>query len=116
YYSGYKKCYAFKFQAVMTPDSILSYLTSSWFGCKGDWDVYIDSQLEYHLRSINKVIELDKQYYLYGNLAYVLSYRIVCSYKVATGLLLDPVLKTINALMSGMHISIEHSFGKTINL
>ncbi|PWW74667.1 hypothetical protein C7212DRAFT_209210, partial [Tuber magnatum] len=53
YYSGYKKYHTFKFQAVMIPDGIISYLAGTWFGQEGDWSMYIDSKLESHLRDIN---------------------------------------------------------------
>ncbi|PWW71741.1 hypothetical protein C7212DRAFT_148763, partial [Tuber magnatum] len=54
--------------------------------------------------------------YLYGDPAYALSYGIVSGYKATVELPLNPVLKAMNAYMSSMQVSVEHGFGKSINL
>ncbi|RPA89020.1 hypothetical protein L873DRAFT_1723704, partial [Choiromyces venosus 120613-1] len=53
FYSGYKKCHAYKFQPVMILDRLLSYLAGPWLGCKGDWGMYLDFRLEQYLQSVN---------------------------------------------------------------
>ncbi|RPB00727.1 hypothetical protein L873DRAFT_1896676 [Choiromyces venosus 120613-1] len=116
YYSGYKKSHGFKFQAVITPDGIISCFAGSWFGKVGDWQMYIDSELENRLKEINQGMGVDERCYLYGNPAYALSYGIVSGYKATVGLPLNSVLKEMNAHMSSMHVSVEHGFGKTMNL
>jgi len=68
---GYKKSHGFKFQAVMTPDGIISSLAGPWFGKVGDWRMYTDSGLEDHLRQINQEAEVDERCYLYGDPAYI---------------------------------------------
>ncbi|RPB01685.1 hypothetical protein L873DRAFT_1675815, partial [Choiromyces venosus 120613-1] len=116
YYSGYKKCHGFKFQAVMTPDGILSCLAGPWLARQGDWSMFVDSGLAYHLRAINVAADPDQRCYLYGDPAYAMSYGIVCGYKATTRGSLDPVLKAMNAHMSSMRVSVEHGFGKAMTL
>ncbi|RPA95931.1 hypothetical protein L873DRAFT_1811989 [Choiromyces venosus 120613-1] len=82
----------------ITPDGIVSSLADPWFGREGDWGMYIDSGLERHLRRINDGIEPND------------------GYKATIGLPLDPILKAINMHMSSMRISVEHGFGKMMNL
>ncbi|RPA99226.1 hypothetical protein L873DRAFT_1684627, partial [Choiromyces venosus 120613-1] len=65
---------------------------------------------------INQEMGADKRYYLYGDPVYALSYGIVSGYKTTIGLPLNPVLKEMNAHISSIHVSIEHGFGKTLNL
>jgi hypothetical protein len=36
-YSGYKKSYSIKYQAVVTPDGLISLLTGPWIGPVNDW-------------------------------------------------------------------------------
>ncbi|RPA99888.1 hypothetical protein L873DRAFT_1903797 [Choiromyces venosus 120613-1] len=56
----YKKCHGFKFQAVMTPDGILSCLAGPWLARQGDWSMFVDSGLAYHLRAINVAADPDQ--------------------------------------------------------
>ncbi|RPB05834.1 hypothetical protein L873DRAFT_1825095 [Choiromyces venosus 120613-1] len=100
YYSGYKKSHGFKFQAVITPDGIISCFAG----------------LENHLKEINQGMGSDERCYLYGDPVYALSYGIVSGYKATVGLPLNPVLKEMNAHMSSMRVSVEYGFGKTMNL
>ncbi|PWW79620.1 hypothetical protein C7212DRAFT_275924 [Tuber magnatum] len=116
YYSGYKKLHAYKFQAVMTPDSIISSLSGPWFGKDGDWGVYLNSGLEFYLRRINDGLIPEERCYLYRDLVYTLSYGIIGGYKATIGRPLDPVLKAVNIHMSSMQVSVEHGFGKTMSL
>jgi hypothetical protein len=53
---------------------------------------------------------------LYGDPAYTLSFGIISAYKAAPRQPLSLVLKEINAHISGMRVSVEHGFGKTMNL
>jgi hypothetical protein len=116
YYSGYKKCHAYKFQAIMTPDGILSSLAGPWPGREGDWGMFVSSGLEPKLRQINQGLTVGDRSYLYGDPAYALSYGVISSYKALPGQPLSPVLKAMNAHMSDMRVCIEHGFGKTMNL
>ena len=54
YYSGYKKCHAIKFQAVTTPDGLMSHLAGPWEGRVGDYGMYLDSGLQDRLRAVNQ--------------------------------------------------------------
>ncbi|RPA90377.1 hypothetical protein L873DRAFT_441811 [Choiromyces venosus 120613-1] len=116
YHSGYKKYHSYKFQVVMTPDGLLSSLTGPWPGQKGDWGMYLELGLERHLQEVNEGGDAENSLYLYGDPAYALSYGIISGYKAIVRYPLSPVLKAVNAHMSGMHVSVEHGFAKTINL
>lgn len=116
YYSGYKKCHAIKFQAVTTPDGLISHLAGPCPGSKGDWGMYMSSGLQQRLRTINAAQNAEERFYLYGDPAYSVTYGIISAYKALSGQRLNPVLREVNALMSSLRISVEHSFGKTMNL
>jgi len=116
YYSGYKKCHSYKFQAVMTPDGILSSLTGPWPGREGDRGMYLESGLEQHLRVVNEGWRAEDRLYLYGDPAYALSYGVISGYKASVGCPLSPVLKAVNAHMSSIRVSVKHGFAKTMNL
>ncbi|KAI5799862.1 hypothetical protein EDC01DRAFT_591488, partial [Geopyxis carbonaria] len=54
--------------------------------------------------------------YIYGDAAYSLSFGVSQAYKAGPNQPLHPVLKEINAVMSGMRTSVENGFGKTMML
>jgi hypothetical protein len=116
YYSGYKKCHAIKFQAVTTPDGLMSHLAGPWPGHRGDWGMYLASGLQNKLRRLNARENPEDHCYLYGDPAYALSYGVISAYKARPGRPLDPILHEVNTAMSAMRISVEHSFGKTMML
>ena len=78
--------------------------------------MYLQSGLELELRHVNRSFSPHERCYLYGDPAYTLSYGIISAYKAGPGRPLSPVLKEINAHMSGLRVSVEHGFGKTMNL
>jgi len=39
YYSGYQKCHAVKYQAVLTPDGLISHLGGPYTGRESDWTI-----------------------------------------------------------------------------
>ena len=40
YYSGYKKCHAVKYQAIRTPDGLISHIVGPYTGRESDWMAY----------------------------------------------------------------------------
>lgn len=89
FYSGYKKCHAIKFQAVTTPDGLMSHLAGPWEGRVGDYRMYLDSGLQDRLRAVNRnevgVDDEERRLYLYGDAAYGLSYGCMSAYKAQPG-------------------------------
>jgi hypothetical protein len=67
YYSGFKKYHAIKFQAVTTPDGLISYLAGPWHIFKGDWGMYMSSGQQQQLRTINAAQNTEERFYLYGD-------------------------------------------------
>jgi hypothetical protein len=53
YYSVYKKTHAIKYQAVMTPDGLMSHFPGPWEGRVGDYRMFMESNLQARLRAIN---------------------------------------------------------------
>jgi hypothetical protein len=120
YYSGYKKCHAIKYQAVTTPDGLMSHMAGPWEGHCGDFRMYTESRLRDKLEEVNRNaagedIPADRLY-IYGDPAYGLTYGILSGYKVQPGRPLTEQQQQMNARMSGVRISVEHGFGKTMML
>jgi hypothetical protein len=121
YYSGYKKTHAMKFQAVTTPDGLMSHLAGPWEGRVGDYRMFIESNLQGRLRELNALPNgadrrPEERLYIYGDPAYGLSYGIMSAFKAQPGAPLDPIQQAINTAMSSVRISVEHGFAKTMML
>jgi len=118
YYSGYKKCHAIKFQAVTTPDRLISHLSGPWLGNVGDFQMYLESELQEKLRVVNLdengVDDKEQRLYIYGDPAYSLSYSCMSAYKALPSRPLNPILSEINAQMSALCVSVEHGFGRVM--
>ena len=52
YYSGYKKCHAVKYQALSTPDGLITHLAEPYTGRESDWTAYQSSGLVEKLREL----------------------------------------------------------------
>jgi hypothetical protein len=116
FYSGYKKAHTIKFQGIITPDGILSHLAGPFEGKLGDWAAWVDSGVEKILRELHEGLSEDERLYLYGDPAYTVSFAIMGPYKARVGHPLTESKKAINAHMSSLRISVEHGFGKIMNL
>lgn len=116
YYSGYKKCHAIKFQAIVTPDGLISHLSGPCPGSRGDWGMYLESGLERKLRHLHVGYANNQRQYLYGDPAYNLTYDIFSAYQARPRVPLLAELKQINTIMSELRISVKHGFGKVMML
>ena len=65
FYSGYKKQHAFKYQAIMTPNGLISYLGGPFEGRMGDWAAWKATGLEDIIRQLNDGVPPEEQAYLY---------------------------------------------------
>lgn len=70
FYSGHKRKHGFKFQGVVTPDSLISSSMGPFIGKTNDWKMVKDLGLTHHLRELNTDVPLDQHLYLYGDPAY----------------------------------------------
>lgn len=116
YYSGYKKCHGVKYQAVLTPDGLVSHLTGPYTGKESDWIAYKNSGIVTWLRELHEPQPDANQLYIYGDPAYSLSYGVLSSYTALPHRPLNPLLAEVNAHMSSLRISVEHGFGKLMML
>jgi len=118
YYSGYKKCHAVKYQAVFTPDSLISDLAGPYTGRESDWTVYQDSMIIDKIGQIHEGLDEggDNRLYIYGDPAYSLSFGILAPYQARPNRPLNNLLANVNVHMSELRISVEHGFGKVMTL
>ncbi|PGG94983.1 hypothetical protein AJ80_10062 [Polytolypa hystricis UAMH7299] len=112
-YSGHKHYHSFKFQAVITPDGLLSSIFSPVVGSHGDWFVFQQSLLENNIKKLFKeanVLE-EERLYIYGDPVYTGSAVTIGAYKKPRGCQLTAAQQEFNKNMSENQVSIEHGFG-----
>ncbi|OAX77001.1 hypothetical protein ACJ72_08705 [Emergomyces africanus] len=112
HYSGYKKSHGFKFQAITTPDGLISHISGPWPARINDLTMVRQSGLNRRLKRIFKDRSI---YYLFGDQAYKQQHYILAPYP---GLpqYLDPQARKFNDEMSRARIAVENTFGLTQNL
>ena len=100
----------------MTPDGLISHLGGPFEGPMGDWAVWCETGLENRLRILDEGVQNEDWLYLYGDPAYTASYGIIGPFKADVGRPLNVALREMNAHMSSLRISVEHGFGKIMQL
>lgn len=70
FYSGYKKKHGYKYQAIVTPDELVSSLMRPFIGRRGDKKMVEYSGLADKLRTVNGKRQPAHALYLYGDPAY----------------------------------------------
>lgn len=112
YFSGHKRYHAIKYQAVVTPDGILSSLGGPVEASKADWSLYKESGLERIMTRFFDDNELtaDDRMYIYGDPAYSGSIATMGAYKRQRNgeLTLDEAWT--NLVMSKKRMAVEHFF------
>lgn len=81
FYSGHNQKFGYKYQSIVTPDSLVSSLMGSFISWRGDWKMVKLSGLESKLREVNAGWILVQALFLYSDLAYCTVYGIMGSYK-----------------------------------
>jgi AraC-like DNA-binding protein len=117
YYSGYKKAHGYKYQAVMTPDGIMSSLAGPTVASHGDWYVFVESGFEAEIVAIwrDEQVDRDRRLFVYGDPAYCGSRVVMGAYKKPPGAQLTPEQALFNREMSACRISVEHGFAHVQN-
>ena len=110
FYSGYKKKHTFNYQAIVTPDGILSSLMGPFIGKRSDWGMLRDSKLEDYLKRLNEGHPVEERLFLYGDPAYQGCWGIMGAYKSTRDGPVTPDQKRFNVRMSRLRIEVEHAF------
>ncbi|RPB26674.1 hypothetical protein L211DRAFT_856099 [Terfezia boudieri ATCC MYA-4762] len=110
WYSGYKKRHAVKFQAIATPDGLISHLAGPFEGKLGDWSAWKQSKIENHLQAVQP--RSRRRLYVYGDPAYSAGFGVIGPYKALPHQPLPLRTQAFNAYMSSLRIAVEHSFSK----
>jgi hypothetical protein len=80
WYTGYKKLFGFKFQAISTLDGLITSLAGPTTAADGDWALWHKLELEIILRDLFSNVEEDTKPLLFGDLAYKGAYGIIGAY------------------------------------
>ncbi|ODQ69170.1 hypothetical protein LIPSTDRAFT_30961 [Lipomyces starkeyi NRRL Y-11557] len=114
--SGYKRAHGFKYQAVVTPDGLITSLFGPMEGKIGDWNMLKESGLEDILKNINSLFPDGHHLYIYGDPAYSEGYGIMGPFKLTPShLVLTREESEFNVRMSGVRIAVEQLFGLVLN-
>lgn len=108
-YNGHKRVHGLKFQAVVTPDGIVSHLAGPHCGNKHDSSILRETGLLAKLDT--SLRDQDGPFLLYGDGGYPLVPQLLCPYKGAT---VTRDQKLFNTRLSKVRIAVEMSFGKVI--
>jgi hypothetical protein len=113
-YSGHKRQHGQNFQAIVTPDGLVSSLTGPFFGPTNDWTMWKQSNCQTTLRAIMEGREIQ---YLYGNPAYNCVYGVISPYTHPRGRhYLLAAQQSFNKGLSTAQIAVENAFRQTQQL
>jgi DDE superfamily endonuclease len=111
FYSGYKKKHGFKYQALVTPDGILSSLMGPFEGRINDNNMYSQSGLESRL---HQLFDGREPLFIFGDSQYDSCFGVLSPYKRFTELSANQ--KRFNAELAWSRISVEQAFGRVQNI
>lgn len=100
FYSGHKQKHGYKYQSIVTPDSLVSSLMGPFIGRRGDWKMVELSSLTEKLRLVNGGRCPAHALYLYGDPAYCTIYGIMGPYKNYPGRPQIPAQEKFNKAMA----------------
>lgn len=110
-YSGHKPKDSYKYQAIVTPDGLVSSLMGPFIGLYGNWKMVESSGLEKKLREVNGGRRPALALYLYSlDPAFCSVYGIMGPYKNYPGRLRTAAQNQFNEIMSKLKIEIENGF------
>ena len=104
-YSGHKRAYGINWQAIATPDRLISSLVGPYAGANNDWSMWKRSGYEEEIR---RVIGRHLILYIYRDPAYNASFRVTCPYKHPYGRrYLTTQEQDFNRVLLSVRITIE---------
>jgi hypothetical protein len=113
-YSGHKHMHGQKFQAILTPDGIISSLVGPFRGPDNDLEMFYRSQIQDRIR---EVIQDRPMLYLFGDAGYEHEFGLWAPFQHANGWRsLEPEQLRFNRMFSKARIEVEHGFGLVNNL
>jgi DDE superfamily endonuclease len=108
-YSGHKRAHGLNWQAIVTPDGLVSSLVGPFAGANNDWSMWKRSGCE---EDIRKVMAGKETLYIYGNPAYNSSFGVACPFKHPYGRrYLSRAQQEFNRSLSTVRIAVEQAFG-----
>jgi hypothetical protein len=122
HYTGHKRRHGLRFQAICTPDGLISSLDGPWLARYNDWRIYNESQLTERFREVRSVPSFAADtnslqiyngrdtLFIYGDPAYHHAYGVVPTRRITRA------EQELNAAMSRCRISVENGFGKVSSL
>ena len=108
FYSGHKGYHGIRFQAIVTPDGLISSLYGPEYGPVGDWRMWKDCGIAAKLRELFTGTSESDMLYLYGDPAYSLSYGTLAPFSRRE---LSARENAMNIEMSSARIVVEWGFG-----
>ena len=112
-YSGHKRAHSMNWQAIVTPDSLISLLVGPYSGTNNDWSMQQRSGYEAEIRSVyTGYLTL----YIYRDPAYRASFGIMYLFEYPKGrYYLIPEKQAFNKALVQVRISVENTFGSLYN-
>lgn len=108
-FSGHKRLHGINWQAIATPDGLISSLTGPFAGSVNDWAIWKRSGCEEALRVVLRDQEM---LYIYGDPAYNTAFGIACPFEHPRGRRFLPKEKqAFNQALSSVRIAVEQAFG-----
>ena len=111
FYSGHKRKYEYKYQAIVILDSFVVSLIRPFISRKGDWAMVKQSSLAKKLRAFNKSWQPAHTFSLYGVLIYSTLYKIIYLSRSHT-----LTQNQSSKIMSRLKIKVDHGFAIYQNL
>jgi hypothetical protein len=127
-YSVHKRRHGFKYQAIATPDGLVSSLSEPYRATENDWSMRGESGIQDRLRQVGpaflpslltatndyiKIYEGQEPLYIYSHPAYHNSYGVLPPYP---SLNKTAEQEYVNRRMTRARICVENAFGTTANL
>lgn len=114
YYSGHYHGHGFKYQAIVTPDGLVSSLVGPFHGRDNDWSIWQSSIVP---SKLDELLLPRERYYVYGDLAYSNHPGVMAPYRHQFGFrYLTTEQRAFNRRLSKVRIAVEHAFGRTQSL
>jgi hypothetical protein len=114
YYSGHYHSHGFRYQAIVTPDGLVSSFIGPFHGRDNDWSIWQRSVVP---SKLDELLQPRERYYVYGDLAYHNHPGVMAPYKHRYGFrYLTAEQRASNRRLSKVRVAVEHAFGRTRSL